>query len=178
MSDPFLGEVRMFGGNFAPQNWALCNGQLLSIAQNSALFSLLGVTYGGDGQTTFGVPDMRGRLPISQGQGPGLTQRVMGEKAGAETVTLMTPNMPAHSHSLNVYNTAATTSAPGPTVLPAVPTGAGKIYVVAGSLPVNPAQFAAEAVSMSVGNQPHSNLMPALCVSFIIALQGIFPSRN
>ncbi|OYY71823.1 phage tail protein [Sphingomonas sp. 28-63-12] len=178
MSEQFLGEVRMFGGNFAPTGWALCNGQLMSISQNSALFSLIGTTYGGDGVQTFGLPDMRGRLPISQGTGPGLTPRVIGERAGTENVTLLTGNLPAHQHPFNVYNAPATTSTPGPTVLPGVPTGAGKIYTVPTNLPTTTDQYAPGAVTMTGNNQSHTNLMPALCVSFIIALQGIFPSRN
>ncbi|MBY0304104.1 MAG: tail fiber protein [Sphingomonas sp.] len=178
MSDPFLGEVRMFGGNFAPRDWAMCNGQLISIAQNSALFSLIGTIYGGDGQVTFGLPDMRGRLPISQGQGPSLSPRTMGERAGSETVTLLPNNLPAHSHSFNVYNVPATTSTPGPTVLPGVGTGGGRMYVVPAGATTTPVQLAPAAVLPAGSSQPHNNLMPALCVSFIIALQGVFPSRN
>jgi len=178
MSENFLGEVRMFGGNYAPTGWALCNGQLMSIAQNSALYALIGTTYGGDGIQTFALPNMQGRLPISQGAGPGLTPRVMGETGGAESVTLLQTELPAHNHVLTVTAATASVSTPGPTVTPATATSTGRLYTVPAGLPTNPIVFAPQAVLPTGGNASHDNLMPAVCVSFIIALQGIFPSRN
>lgn len=179
MSDFFLGEVRMFGGNFAPRFWAFCDGQLLSIAQYSALFSLIGTTYGGDGRTTFALPDLRGRVPMSQGQGAGLSARVIGERSGTETVTLISTQLPAHSHALNATTAQGSLTGPGPTALLGTPAGANSIfYAVPGTSSVNPVPMAQTSVGLDGGNQGHSNLMPTLCISFIIALQGIFPSRN
>jgi microcystin-dependent protein len=179
MSDNFLGEIRMFGGNFAISNWAFCNGQLLSIAQNQALFSLIGTTYGGDGVQTFALPDLRGRLPLGQGQGIGLSPRAMGEMAGVEQVTVLLNEMPLHSHGFNATADAATTAEVGPIVLPAQPTASSAfLYTVPGSSPGTPAILAPTVVGLDGGSQPHSNLMPSLCLTFIIALTGIYPSRN
>jgi microcystin-dependent protein len=181
MSDPYLGEVRMFGGNFAPQGWALCNGQTLAISENDALFVLLGTTYGGDGQTTFGLPDLRGRVPMHQGTGQGLSPRVMGQIGGEESVTITMTTMPAHSHGVNATTAAGSLSGPGPTALPATPTGgtaATSLYVVPGTSSFVQAPMAATSIGYTGGNQPHDNMMPFLCATFIIALQGIFPSRN
>lgn len=174
MSEPYLGEIRMFGGNFAPRGWSYCNGALLSISEYEALFTLLGTTYGGDGQTTFGLPDLRGRLPIHMGTLGGGPTFTLGEQAGSETVTVTTAQMPAHSHSL----LASPAPADG-----ADPTGS----VLAGSDssnfygPANPDKSAAmnpAFVGPSGGSQPHENVQPFLCVSFIIALEGIFPSQS
>ena len=134
MSDYFLGEIRMFGGNFAIKNWAFCNGQLMSIAQNTALFSLLGTTYGGNGIQTFALPDLRGRIPMGQGNGPGLTPRIIGEVGGTEPVTVTLNQMPMHSHAFSVTADAATVAAVGPTVLPAKPTvsATAKFYTITG----------------------------------------------
>ena len=170
MSDPFIGEIRMFGGNFAPRNWALCDGQLLSIASNTALFSLLGTTYGGNGQTTFGLPDLRGRVPVHQGQGPGLSDRTLGESAGTETVTLLPTQMPAHHHPGASAGTA-TLGNPGGS-LPG--SGAAAIYV---DTPPGLTMSTATQPPRG-GGQPHPNLMPYLCINFIICMAGIFPSRN
>lgn len=168
--DPFLGEIRMFGGNFAPRGWALCNGQLMSVAQNTALFSILGVTYGGNGQTTFGLPNMQGRLPMHWGSGPGLSPHTLGEASGTETVTLINSQMPMHNHQL-----IGTTAAAGDTL----PTGnilsEGNSYAAGNSTPTN---MSPNAIGVSGGNQPHTNMPPYLAVSFIIALEGVFPSRN
>lgn len=161
MATPFIGQITLFAGNFAPRGWAFCQGQLLSIAQNTALFSILGTTYGGDGQTTFALPDLRGRVPLQQGQGPGLQSYVLGQKAGTETVTLTVNEMPAHNHSITVT---------------AVPPG-GTIPAVDGQLTPTPLN-AFEASGMTGGSQPHNNLQPYLALNYIIALQGIFPSRN
>ena len=176
MSNPFLGEIRMFAGNFAPRGWAFCSGQILAISQNDALFALLGTTYGGDGQVTFALPDFRGRIPIEQGQGPGLSPRTLGEQGGTETVTLISTQMPAHSHTLSVTSAAATAVTPGNTLLPGAISG-DTFYVnnIAGN---TMAPLSAAMLGPSGGSQPHLNMMPTLVVNFIIALEGVFPSRN
>jgi microcystin-dependent protein len=177
MAEPFLGEIRIFAGNFAPRGWALCNGQILAISQNTALFSLLGTFYGGNGTSTFALPDLRGRLAVNQGQGPGLSSYTIGEQTGTESVTLLTTNMPAHTHLINASTGAADLGSPAGAVL-AVPydsTGvAGTGYT---KTPAN-TQMAPNAVGLAGGSQPFSILQPLLAVTFIIALQGIFPSRN
>jgi microcystin-dependent protein len=169
MSEPFIGEIRMFGGNFAPRGWAFCNGQLLSISQNTALFSLIGTFYGGDGQTTFALPDLRSRVPMHQGQGPGLTAYGVGEQAGTETVTLITSQMPAHNHVVNASNGPVNSTRPAN----AVPAKGGSYTTANPDTTMHPA-----AVGSAGGSQPHGNRQPSLCVSFIIAMEGIFPSRN
>ena len=178
MSNPFLGEIRMFAGNFSPRGWAFCAGQLLSIAQNDALYALLGTTYGGDGQNTFGVPDMRGRLPINQGTGPGLSTYVIGQMSGSETVTLTVQQMPAHSHSLSATTATANQPAPTTTSFPATLLGTAELYAIPGANPLKQGALNANSISSAGGNQPHNNLMPILAVNFIIALEGVFPSRN
>jgi microcystin-dependent protein len=177
MSNPFLGEIRPFAGDFAPDRWHLCDGSLLPIAQYSPLYSLLGVVYGGDGVTTFGLPDLRGRLPISQGQGPGLSERSLGEQGGTESVTLTTQQMPGHMHSVLVSASPATSPQPAQLV-PATPANDGLFY-----LPPNvgnqvEAVLAADSLSQSGGGTAHENRMPIAAISFIIALAGIFPQRN
>ena len=176
MSDPFLGEIRLVGFTFAPQGWALCDGQLLSIAQKTALFSLLGTTYGGNGQTTFALPDLRGRVPIHPGQGPGLSNYVLGEQSGSENVTLNTSQLPGHNHPLASSNQQGSSSDPSG-YFPAVlndPAGTIAVngYLASSNSTLNPA-----AIGVTGGNQPHSNIQPFLCVNFIICLQGIYPSR-
>lgn len=179
MSSFFVGEVRMFGGNFAPINWALCQGQLLPIGGNEALFSLIGTTYGGDGVTTFALPDLQGRVPLHQGQGQGLHARVIGEVAGTETVTLLTSQLPSHVHTLNATTADATTHIVGSTVLPAKPTATNaKLYTTQTTTPVPTVEvMSSRAVSNAGGSQPHVNVMPSLTINYIIALTGIFPSQ-
>jgi microcystin-dependent protein len=173
MSSPFIGEIRIFGFNFAPRGWATCDGQILSIAQNTALFSLLGTTYGGNGTSTFALPDLRGRVPIHQGQGPGLSPYVIGQAAGTETVTLITTQIPAHVHAVAplANNTTVTT---------ARPSGAypGKPAANAYADSTDNSTMAPTNTNSVGGNQPHSNIQPYLTLNFCIALQGIFPSRN
>lgn len=171
MSEPFIGEIRMFGGNFAPQGWALCHGQVVAISENDTLFTLIGTTYGGDGQSTFRLPDLRGRLPMHQGAGPSLTPRVVGESFGAESVTLTSAQMPAHAHPLAATG-AATLSSPQGTRYG--DTGANATYL--DTTPTG--TFAPAAHVAAGGGQPHDNLMPSLCVNFIIALFGIYPPRS
>lgn len=172
MSEPFVGEIRMFAGNFAPRGWAFCDGQLLAVSQNDALFSLLGTIYGGDGSTTFGLPDARGRLPIHAGQGPGLSERRLGSKGGAENVTLTVNQMPSHSHPLQASSEAATAASPQGEVLGETLTD--RVY----RPDTADASMASSAVTNTGGSRSHTNEMPYLCVHFIIALFGIYPSRH
>jgi microcystin-dependent protein len=171
--EPYLAEIKMFGGNFRPRSYELCHGQLLSIAYNTALFALIGTTYGGDGQVTFALPDFRGRRPIGTGQGPGLSNYDLGQIGGSESVTLLTSNMPAHIHtiSLNCSNNGATSNSP-----------AGNFHAVSEE---NPAYNSSASSAMppsttgvSGSSQPISLISPYLGINFIIAVEGIFPSRN
>lgn len=174
MSEPFIGEVRMFAGSFAPQGWALCDGALLSIAQNQALFSLLGTSFGGNGQTNFALPDLRGRVPIHTGQGPGLSSYSLGQAGGSENVTLQTGQIPAHNHSLNANTLPANQKGPAGNALAAEPSGVTALYSDAGvNAAMNP-----QSVGNAGGGQPHANIQPFLTLTFIIALQGIYPARS
>lgn len=172
MSNPFLGQILLVPYNFSPRFWAFCNGQLLSIAQNTALFALLGTTFGGNGQTTFALPDFRSRVPIHPGQGPGLSPYVLGQQGGSESVTLTIPQMPAHNHIAQLHASGATGSDGSPT---------GN-YLAENNQYTNSTNTVmnANAVTNSIagGSQPHPNIQPYLCINFIIALQGIFPSRS
>lgn len=171
MSEPFVGEIRMFAGNFAPRGWAFCDGQLLAVSQNDALFSLLGTIYGGDGRTTFGLPDMRGRIPIHAGTGPGLAPRLLGAKGGAEKVTLTVNQLPSHSHTLR-----ASTDIPADRSPTGMVTGQTTTDIYIDDTPV--VDMATDTITKVGGSQSHTNLMPYLCVHFIIALFGIYPSRH
>ena len=173
MSEPFVGEIKMFAGNFAPRSWAFCDGQLLSVNQNDALFSLLGTIYGGDGRTTFGLPDLRGRVPVHLGQGPGLSDRRIGAKSGAESVAVTADQLPVHAHAVQGSSDFGADTSPANNVLG---TAAGSnLYNAADSSPV----AMDPAASLATGNgQAHANVMPFLCLHFIIALFGIYPSRN
>lgn len=178
MSEPFIAEIRPFGFNFPPRGWAFCQGQIMSIAQNTALFSLLGTTYGGNGQTTFGLPNLGGRVPMGQGQGPGLSPRSLGATPGSETVTLLSTQMPAHNHTLTAQNASASAAAPGGGSLAKGSKGGsrpGPLNTYAAS---SNTTMAPEALSLAGGSQPHENLQPYLVVNFSIALQGIYPARN
>jgi len=171
MSDPFVAEIRMFAGNFAPTGWALCNGQLMPISQNTALFSLLGTFYGGDGKSTFALPDLQDSAPMHPGNGAGLSQRFLGEQSGTPTVTLLQTEIPSHNHIANAKTSL------GNSQTPALQTWAGsnnaKQYVnTAPNLPMSPF-----ALSVAGSSFPHNNLAPFLVVTFIIALQGVFPQR-
>lgn len=172
MTTPFIGEIRMFAGNFAPSGWAFCDGQLLAVSQNDALFSLLGTIYGGDGRTTFGIPDLRGRLPIHYGSGPGLSSRQLGVRSGSESVTLVANEMPSHGHPLQASRDIAAQS--NPTDL--VPASSPSIDLYREQSPT--AALSTQAVTSVGGSQSHTNLMPFLCVHFIIALFGVYPSRT
>lgn len=172
MSEPFVGEIRMFAGNFAPRGWAFCDGQLLAVSQNDALFSLLGTIYGGDGRTTFGLPDLRGRIPIHAGHGPGLSERRLGAKGGAEKVTLTTNQLPSHTHAMQASADGATTPNPQDAVLSEALTSTPYIQ------DVETVSLASSSITNVGGSRSHTNLMPFLCIHFIIALVGIYPSRH
>jgi microcystin-dependent protein len=171
MSDPFVAEIRIVGCNFAPKGWAFCNGQLLPLSQNTALFSLLGTTYGGNGQTNFALPDLQGRSPMQSGQGPGLSLRDLGESGGSETVTLTQSQIPNHSHGLHGVSAAATTGTPGATVALAKPASALVYRAATNTVPM-------AAMAPAGAGQPHNNRQPYLVLNFIIALQGVYPPRT
>lgn len=179
--EPFLGEIRLFGGNFAPVGWAICDGSLQAIAANQALFALLGTTFGGDGVTTFALPDLRGRAPVSQGNGPGLTPRVIGQPDGAEAITLVSTQIPSHTHAFTATTAAATDAAPGPsTVLAAMQPSAGtpRVFYCPSSVTGNNFELDTLVLELTGGSQAHDNMMPSLAVSIIISLEGVFPPRN
>ena len=174
MSQPYIAEIKMFGGNFAPRGYAFCYGQLMSITQNTALFSLLGTTFGGNGTTTFGLPDLRGRVPIGFGQGPGLSDYVLGEMAGQESVQLLQNQMPQHTHLLAANSAGGTSTAPANTEVLAASTARDKVYSTSGP----DTTLSPQSIQNAGSSLPHENRQPFLAVNFIIALQGIFPSRN
>ncbi len=175
MADPFVAEIRIVGFNFPPTGWAYCNGQLLPISQNTALFSLLGTTYGGDGKSTFALPNLQGSAPMHPGQGPGLSLRDLGEQGGSEFVTLLESEMPVHNHNLNAN------ALPGSASLASTNQGlarsaGGSAYKQAAFGATEPLAF--QAISPTGGSLPHNNMMPYLTMNFIIALQGVFPPRG
>jgi microcystin-dependent protein len=171
MSESFVGEIRMFAGNFAPRGWAFCDGQLLQVSQNDALFSLLGTIYGGDGRTTFGLPDLRGRTPLHLGSGPGLTPRQIGQKSGVENVTLTSSQLASHTHSYQASSDGGNEANPSGNVASNSPSI--KMYI---EDPPSVA-MATTAIANTGGSQRHNNMMPFLCVHFIISLFGVYPSR-
>ena len=171
MSEPFVGEIRMFAGNFAPRGWAFCDGQLMSIPSNDALFSLLGTIYGGDGRSTFGLPDLRGRLALHQGSGPGLSTRALGSRVGNERETLLASQIPSHTHVMRGASAAAASRDPAGKLLG---TSASTMYVEQDP----DGDMLAGGVQATGGSQAHDNMMPFLCIHFIISLFGIYPSRT
>lgn len=177
MSDQFVAEIRIFAGNFAPKGWAFCNGQLLPISQNTALFSLLGTTYGGDGRTNFALPNLQGAAPLHAGQGPGLSLRDLGQSGGQQTVTLLESQIPAHAHSLQGGSGNGDLDTPDNNTWCEAHTGKSPIEMYApnsaNNILMNPS-----ALSQAGGNLPHNNMPPFLTLNFIIALQGIFPPRQ
>ena len=170
MADPFVAEIRIFPFNFAPKGWAFCNGQLMPLSQNTALFSLLGTTYGGDGKSTFSLPNLQGSAPMQPGQGPGLSLHDLGEQSGTETVTLLVSEIPVHTHSFSQSIRPSDNISPGGFGL-----GTGNnIYAAAANLQA----MAFQALPPAGGSQPHNNMMPYLTCNFCIALQGVFPPRT
>jgi len=179
MDSPFLGTISLFAGNFAPRGWALCNGQLLSIAQNQALFAILGTIYGGNGTTTFALPNLQGRSPMHWGQGPGLTPRTIGELGGEENVTLINTQIPVHTHALNASTNTGNQPTPtaGVLAVSSDPDVGGAPLNFTAASGINTI-MAPNAIGPTGGSLPHDNMEPYLAVTFIIALEGIFPSRN
>lgn len=175
MSEPFIAEIRIFAGNFAPRGWAFCNGQLLPVSQNTALFSLIGTTYGGDGRSTTALPNLQGRAPMHPGRGPGLTARRLGEKGGVETVTLSEAQMPQHNHILRATAENGEQGSLSATVSLARSRG-GPLYQQDTSS--NLVDMASEALPNTGGSQAHNNMQPYLTINFIIALVGLYPSRS
>jgi microcystin-dependent protein len=175
MSDQFVAEIRIFPFNFAPTGWAFCDGQLLPISQNTALFSLLGTTYGGDGKSTFALPDLQGNVPMFWGQGPGLEEYFLGQQSGSETVTLLQSEIPVHQHAIMAGTDIATDNTPSPNRVLTLSNN-GSAYAPATATPV--VQMAPQALSPAGGSLPHNNMMPYLTLNFCIALQGIFPPRG
>lgn len=175
MSEYYVGEVRLFAFSRIPSGWFACDGSLQSVNNYQLLFTLLGTTFGGDGVTTFGLPDMRGQVPIHQGTGPGLTPRVLGQKGGSETVTLISANMPAHSHPYNVTSAAASASVPTTSLQLATPNNNDKMYT-ASTTTLTP--YLMSPNTNTGGNLPHPNMMPTLPVSFFISWEGIYPTRS
>jgi microcystin-dependent protein len=175
MADPFVAEIRIFPFNFAPKGWAWCDGQLLPLSQNTALFSLLGTTYGGDGKSTFALPDLQGRAPMHPGQGPGLSLHDLGETGGSETVTLNESEIPSHSHSILAANFPGDIQSPTTAVALARSSGGNAYQTVVNQnlVPMSPS-----ALAPAGGDQPHNNMMPYLTLYFCIALQGVFPPRG
>lgn len=172
MSDPFIGTIRLVAFNFAPVGWAMCQGQILPIQENTALFSLLGTYFGGDGVNNFGLPDLRGRIAIGQGQGPGLANYTQGQPGGAETVTLAGSDAPSHTHTL-MAAASVTTPDPGPSVVLGTPAAAVRLYGAGAATPL-----ASTSVAPFGSSVPHENRQPYLALNYIIALNGIFPSRS
>ena len=173
MADPFVAEIRIFGGNFAPKGWATCDGQIMPISQNTALFALLGTFYGGDGKVTFALPNLQGSSPMHQGNGQGLSPRFLGEAAGEPYVTLISSEMPTHNHVLSGVAGRTVSDAPDPTGSWWGSPSGDKLYDTATNNPM-----AADAYAFFGGSQPHNNMPPYLTLTFIIALQGIFPPRT
>ena len=172
MAAPFVAEIRIFPFNFAPKGWAWCDGQLLPLSQNTALFSLLGTTYGGNGKSNFALPNLQGRVPIHPGQGPGLSLRDLGETGGSDTVSLLESEIPSHRHTEQISAADGIEQGPSGNLL------AGGVGVGQYHAPTNMVNMASQAIAPAGGDQPHNNLMPYLCAYFCIALQGVFPPRT
>ena len=174
MADPFVAEIRIFPFNFAPRGWAWCDGQLMPLSQNTALFSLLGTTYGGDGKSNFALPDLQGRAPMHPGQGPGLSLHDLGETGGSETIALLESEIPAHSHGLMAFNDVGDYPVPKGASLASV---SGDVLYQSNTTQ-NLVQMSPSALAPAGGDQPHNNMMPYLTFYFCIALQGVFPPRT
>jgi microcystin-dependent protein len=179
MADPFVAEIRIFGFNFAPKGWAFCDGQLLPLSQNTALFSLLGTTYGGNGKSNFALPDLQGRTPMQPGQGAGMSQRFLGETSGSETVTLLESEIPVHTHAMMARGAPGATTDPqgaAPANMSWVSQGSfGAVRGYSDQVPANTSM--SNTLAITGGSQPHNNMQPYLTLNFCIALQGVFPPR-
>jgi len=175
MSDPYIGEIRMFGGNFAPAGWVFCDGQLMPISENDALFTLLGTTYGGDGQETFGIPDLRGRVPVHMGP---INQ--IGESAGVEQVTLTIQQLPSHNHPMLAANSPSTTSQPGTATILADegPAGITSVFTYIAPGGANQTPLSPQSIGPAGGSAPHDNIQPTLCINYILSLYGVFPTQT
>jgi len=178
MTEPFVAEIRIFAGNFAPVGWAFCNGQLMPISQNTALFSLLGTTYGGNGTSNFALPNLQGMAPLHPGQGPGLSLRNLGETGGAPTVILVNSELPAHSHQAMANTTGVQAATPAGNTWAPPPPAAGRGLDVYNPAVGSPTPMHPQALGPSGGSQPHNNMPPYLTLNFIIALQGVYPPRT
>ncbi len=174
MANPFVAEIRIFPFNFSPTGWAFCDGQLLPISQNTALFSLLGTNFGGDGRSTFGLPNMQGSAPMHYNQGPGLSLHDIGEVGGSDTITLLQSEMPNHSHTVNAAG-AGSLAGPGANAWASGEKGHAPAYAATGGATV---AMGGQAISSAGGNQPHNNLQPYLVLNFCIAMQGVYPARS
>jgi microcystin-dependent protein len=174
MVDCYLGEIRMFGGNYAPEGWALCDGRILPVSGNEALYSLIGNIYGGSAPANFALPDLRGRLPVHTGQGLNLTARALGQMSGAETVTLTTAQLPAHTHAFEASSSTASSALPRASMTYGTLAEGWLMYAPPGDVQQSP--FLATEVQSAGASQPHSNVMPGLTISYIIALSGLYPS--
>jgi microcystin-dependent protein len=183
MSQPYIGQIMIFGGSFAPQGWAFCNGQTMDISQNDTLFNLIGTTYGGDGRTTFNLPDLQGRVPVHIGQGPGLSNYNIGDKAGVESVTLTTPQLPAHNHQVAVVTgtTQGNTSTPGfqsnSVLADEFQSQANAAFAYVANNGTNQVALGTKTIGLTGGSQPHENRQPFLAINYIISLFGVFPSQ-
>lgn len=178
MTEPYIGEIRAFAGNFAPVGWALCNGQLLSISQNAALFSIIGTYYGGNGVSNFALPDLQGRMLIHQGTGPGLPPFVIGQMGGSENATLLQSNLPAHSHSVTADAEAGNVGSPANALIAQNGAGRSAIAQFTNTTPTAPVTMAPNMIGVTGGSQPFSVQNPYVCITYIIALNGVFPSRG
>lgn len=178
MSEPFIGEIRIFGGNYAPKDWAFCDGQIMKITDNTTLYAVIGTTYGGDGRVTFALPDLRAKAPMHPGRGYGLTTRILGQRGGTNNISLTKDQIPAHSHTMKAESASGTTVQPQNNSL-AKPGGRGTTNVYHTTLnPGNSVFLAEKALQTTGANQPHDNMQPCLVLNFIISLEGLFPSRN
>lgn len=181
MSDAFIGEIKLFSGSYAPQGWHLCDGTLLAINNNQVLYSLIGTQYGGDGVATFGLPDLRGRVPVGQGQGTNLSPRALANKGGSETVTLTPAQLPAHTHAWQVSTGNGTTNVPGSAVMLAKPTGTTNSYTLyraPNESGLTTTAGPSDMIGVAGGNAPHSNIMPSMALFYIICTDGLYPSAN
>ncbi|PRC95006.1 phage tail protein [Solimicrobium silvestre] len=178
MADSFIGEIRIFAGNYAPVDWLFCDGSLLNITEYQTLYALIGTAYGGNGNTTFALPNLNGKLPVGQGSGPNLTPRTIAQTFGVTTVSLTSNQLPSHLHTIQASNNPATTITPGPTLALGTIASPSVFYDLGNSVPANQRAFNSQAFSLSGGSTPHENTMPTLSLSYIISTAGMYPSQS